>query len=114
MDFFKRNWYWIIPVIIFAIIGVMIYTEKKKTAKPKVGIGESGNTGINPLNNTVVLYNGISGYKKEVARLQDLINNCSKYKGEKLSVDGVFGEKTAVALKAISGKWEISLSGFKC
>jgi len=100
MNFLKNNWYWLLPVVLFAVLaGVQFYAAKKKTANV-VAANTAG------LNKTVELFNGIKGYQAEVMYLQRWLNA----RGGQLEVDGIFGPLTAAELKKQKGVWNISIS----
>lgn len=107
MDFLKKNWYWLAPLLIAAVGGVWYWQEKKKLDTDSL---PGGNEASLPLDMDVVLYQGINS-PREVKQLQALLNAA----GAKptLSVDGRFGPLTAQALHKVKGVWSIALKDFK-
>lgn len=93
INFFSKNWFWLIPLILAVVVFFVL--------KPKpAGDAVPGNAAP-PLRKDDVLYQGITGYGAEVKELQ-------KWLG--VQVDGIFGPKTAQALYAKKGKWNVKLS----
>lgn len=93
INFFSKNWFWLIPLVLAVVVFFAL--------KPKqVGDATPGNA-TPPLRKDVVLYQGITGHNVEVKELQ-------KWLG--VDQDGIFGPKTAQALYAKKGKWNVKLS----
>lgn len=107
MDFLKKNWHWLIPVIIAAVGGVWYWQQKKKLDPDLLPGGSEASL---PLDMDLVLYQGITA-PREVKQLQAWLNQ----NGAKpaLSVDGRFGPLTAQALNKAKGVWSIALKDLK-
>lgn len=109
MNFVKRNWYWILPVVV--AVAYLVFTEvilKKAQKKALTGGGYDG-SGISAvgLDMKTVLYEGIKHKDLEIKYLQSWLN--SHGGNPQLVVDGFFGKKTAQALYSKTKKWNIAL-----
>jgi hypothetical protein len=105
MDFIKKNWFWLIPLVFAAALFVWLKKTGKLGDAKKTQGSAVANVPDATLNKTVVLYNGIVGYQKEVSFLQGWLNS----RGGQLSVDGKFGPLTAAELKKQKGVWQIAI-----
>lgn len=112
MSFIYRNYWWLVPALL-ALGGWWWYeSEKKKSGTPDAKKGSSDAASTPPptagLDKSAKLYNGVQGKKEEVKYLQSWLN--ANGANPKLTVDGIFGEKTAFALNQVKGVWDITLS----
>ena len=109
MSFISRNYWWMVPALL-AIGGWYWYESEKKKQPPKKDANSDDDTP--PLNSSLdksaKLYNGVQGKKEEVKYLQNWLNINGA--SPKVSVDGIFGEKTAVALKQVKGVFDTTLN----
>ena len=109
----------IITLAIVAAVALLIANFDKATAavrkvipirKADAGGGtpDTGNT-ADPVNMNLSLYRGMpSGNENEVKELQRMLNDF----GYGLAVDGKFGPATEAALKAHTGRYDITLTDF--
>jgi len=99
MNFLKKNWYWLIPLVFLAAYAAYIWAQNRKASKR---VEENDTTGLNV---NAVLFNGVPGFDAEIRYLQTWLNK----KGQSVDVDGRFGPKTAAALFAVTGKYDTTL-----
>lgn len=102
MDYIKKNWFWLLPLV-FAVIAAVWYYKQKKELSALVSVPPDGGLPAG-LDGNLLLKSGSRG--PEVKYLQAWLNA----KGGKLVVDGIFGPNTENALLSIKGKSEIKLS----
>lgn len=139
----KAYWYWaaaglgLVAVVVFwPDIKRLLWQKPYANPSggkpgPVTGAGTSGNTGTVPpkvaysasqlanhptygknVDKTVILYNGIPGHRDEVERLQ--VYMWKDGRGDIVgAIDGVFGHKTAAALKAQKGVYQITLADYE-
>lgn len=106
MNFLKKNWYWLLPLLIAVGGGAYLYWLNNKDEVLPASDNLAGDLLPKTLNKSVKLYNGIQGYKNEVIYLQSWLNK----RGGNLTVDGIFGENTAKELYKQKRVWDIKLS----
>ena len=117
-EFFTKYWFIIFVVIVLIVIVAIVVKQGKAKKIPPLSPELQPGTYSVPLDKEKVLKIGSTG--NEVKELQKIINKTNAYiiakgiatsvQAVNVTIDGVFGSKTANSLKFLTGKYEISLA----